>query len=284
MRPLIQKLPLNDDASFIAKTFRTPHYEVPWHQHIEYELILFTEGHGMSFIGNYVGQFATGDIFFLGSNVPHAFQKQVNDLICSAVVVQFKDDFWGAEFLKIPENEALKDLLALSMKGIRINGESKTKLHKLISALEHAKGFMRISTLFNILELIIHEPQKSVLATRQMNLMNEKYQERLDTVFQYTIENFHKPIALAEIAAIAHMSVPAFCNYFKKSCKKSYIEFLNEIRVGYACKLLQGTNKPISAVCFDSGYNTPANFNKQFLKVKRTTPNQFRNQFIKNAL
>ena len=99
--PLVQKLPLNESTSFVAKTFRTPAFEVGWHQHIEYELILFTEGSGMSFIGNQVDEFETGDIFFLGANLPHTFQK-TGDQITSAVVIQFCDSFWGKEFLHIP--------------------------------------------------------------------------------------------------------------------------------------------------------------------------------------
>jgi AraC-like DNA-binding protein len=283
MKPLIQKLPLNSDTSFVARTYRTPNFEVPWHQHIEYELILFTEGRGMCFIGNYVGEFAEGDVFFLGSNLPHTFQKQVKDQVASAVVVQFTDDFWGTDFLRIPESLALKNLFALSMNGIKIEGSSKARLGSLIRELENAEGFSRISTLCSCMELIIREEVKTILSTRQMSFLNKKYQQRLDKIFHYTITHFQEPIALAQIAAIANMSETAFCSYFKKSSKKSYVEFLNEIRVGYACKLLQDTDKPIIDICFESGFNTPVNFNKQFFKIKKTTPSQFRNQFNKGV-
>ena len=80
MKPIIEKLPLTEDHSFVATRFVTPAFEVPWHQHIEYEIILFLEGEGTSFVGNYVGEFKTGDIFFLGSNLPHTFQKANRDI------------------------------------------------------------------------------------------------------------------------------------------------------------------------------------------------------------
>jgi len=283
MKPLVQKLPLNSDTSFVARTYRTPNFEVPWHQHIEYELILFTEGRGMCFIGNYVGEFAEGDVFFLGSNLPHTFQKQVKDQVASAVVVQFRDDFWGADFLNIPESMGLKELFALSMNGIKMEGSNKAKLASLIRELENVEGFSRLSTLCRCLELIIREDVKTILSTRQMSFLNKKYQQRLDQIFHYTITHFQEPITLVQIAAIANMSVTAFCSYFKKSSKKSYVEFLNEIRVGYACKLLQDTDQPIINICFESGFNTPVNFNKQFFKIKKTTPSQFRNQFNKGV-
>ena len=98
MKPIVEKLTLSENTSFLARTYRTPLFEVPWHQHIEYELIMFKQGEGSSFIGNYVGEFKTGDIFFLGSNLPHTFQKARKDLITGALVIQFRDDFWGKIF------------------------------------------------------------------------------------------------------------------------------------------------------------------------------------------
>ena len=80
------------------------------------------------------------------------------------------------------------------------------------------------------------------------------------------------------------MSVPAFCNYFKRSTKKTYIDFLNEVRVGYACNLLMDTKKPVIDICYESGYNTMANFHKQFLKIKKLTPLQYRKSFAPDAI
>lgn len=234
----------------------------------------------MAFIGNYVGQFSCGDIFFIGSNVPHTFRKQTKNLIASAVVVQFTDDFWGKDFLNIPENNEVRELFTTSMKGLQLEGETKFALVELIKELENAKGFSRITILCNCLKLIVEERSKTTLSTRQMSLLNDKYKQRIDTVFQYTIANFREPITLPQIASKANMSVTAFCAYFKKSTKKSYIEFVNEVRISYACKLLQDTDKSVINVCYESGFNTAVNFNKQFLKVKKITPSQYRNRFL----
>ena len=140
MKPIIQKLPLSEDTSFVARTYKTPHFEVPWHQHVEYELIVFTEGEGMSFIGNYVGAFETGDVFFLGANLPHTFQKK-HDLITSAVVVQFTEDYWGSPFLELPETRDIKQMLQSALKGFKMVGKSRVKLGKLIRELEYLRGF-----------------------------------------------------------------------------------------------------------------------------------------------
>ena len=110
--------------------------------------------------------------------------------------------------------------------------------------------------------------------------ISSKNKERIDKILQYTIDNFQEPVTLDDVAGSVAMSVPAVCNYFKKSTKKTYIDFLNEVRVGYACKQLIDTQNNIASICYDSGFNTLANFNKQFLKVKKLTPSVYRKTFM----
>jgi AraC-like DNA-binding protein len=278
MKPFVQKLPLSEDTSFVARTYRTPDFEVSWHQHIEYELILFTEGAGMSFVGNYVGEFETGDLFFLGSNLPHTFQKK-GELITSAVVVQFREDFWGREFITMPECRLLKQLFDASKQGLKIQGQTKTKLQPLVKDLEYLHGFERVMVLCQCLFSIARDAEFIPLSTQDVKVLNPKDKERIDTVFQYTIDNFQESISLTYIAKMIGMSVPAFCSYFKKSTKKTYTAFLNEVRIGYACKLLMDGNDSIVHICYESGFNSFSNFNKQFMKIKQMSPSQYRKLF-----
>ncbi|WP_017733944.1 AraC family transcriptional regulator [Nafulsella turpanensis] len=278
MKTLIEKLPVAEDNSFVTKTFRTPQFEVPWHQHIEYELILITEGEGLSFVGNFAGEYKTGDVFFIGKNVPHTFQKK-GDGISSAVVIQFQEDFWGKEFLDLPETKEVKALFATAGQGLQLRGQSKLLLGKMIRELEHFSGFKRIIRLCECLELIAREKDFIPLSTEGVKLSNPKNKERIEGVFRFTMESFRQSISLSDVAEIAGMSVPAFCNFFKKSTKKTYIDFLNEVRIAHACKLLIETDSNILNICYDSGFNTLANFNKQFLKVKKLTPSRYRKGF-----
>lgn len=284
MKPLVQRLPLNPDNSFVAKTFRTPHFEVGWHQHIEIELILFTEGAGLSFVGNYVGKFEAGDIYLLGSHLPHTFQKHTDDLITSAVVVQFRDDFWGDDFIDIPEARSIKQLLQASRYGLKILKPLQQQLAPLIQALEHAGGFKRILLLGECLHLIAGHQAFISVSTHEINAHSTRNSACIDQVFKFTIDSFKDNITLSRVAAIACMSVPAFCNYFKKSTKKTYIDFLNEVRIGYACTQLIETQKSVLDICYESGYNTIANFHKQFFKLKQITPLQYRKQFSGKSL
>jgi len=279
MKPFIEKLPLSDNTSFVARTYRTPHFEVPWHQHIEYELILFTEGEGKAFIGNYIGEFKTGDVFFLGSNLPHTFQKAHRDLITSAVVVQFRDDFWGQSFMELPECKSVRKLFEVSGQGLKIGATARRQLSPKIKELEHLQGFSRIIRLCECIQLLATTSDYECTSTQDVKMFQARNRDRIDRIFQYTIENFQEPITLADVAATAGMSIPAFCNYFRKSTKKTYIDFLNEVRIGHACKLLIDTQLPVLEICYESGFNTLANFNKQFLKMKRLTPSAYRKQF-----
>lgn len=281
MRPMIEKLPLSENRSFVAATHATPRFEVPWHQHIEYELILFTKGEGTSYIGNYVGDFKTGDIFFLGSNLPHTFQKVNKDMFTSAVVVHFKEDFWGREFLELPETRLLQQLFLTAAKGMKIHGKTKQQLQGKIKSLESSSGFSSLINLCNCLQLIAESNEFETVSTQEIKIQNSKHQERIDTIINYTIHNFRDNVSIMKVAAHAGMSVPAFCNYFKKSTKKTYVEFLNEVRIGNACKQLVDTQMSVEQICYDSGYSTIANFNKQFLRLKKHTPSQFRKTFMK---
>lgn len=282
MRLLVEKLPLTENTSFVARTHRTPHFEVPWHQHVEYELILFTEGAGMSFVGNYVGEFDVDDIYFLGANLPHTFQK-TGDLVTSAVVVQFREDFWGPAFLQMPECRQIGKFLQAAAQGFKIKGDLRKDLQPLIRQLEHAQGFDRVLLLGQCLHLLSGTQDFQTLSTQELKPLQLREQERIDRIFQHTMLHYREPITLEAIAAVAGMSIPAFCAYFKKRTKKTYIDFVNEMRIGYACTLLADTEQSILQVSFDSGFNSVAHFNKQFLKIKGITPSKFRKAFTASA-
>ena len=227
MKLLIEKLPLSQNTSFVANVHTTPNFEVPWHQHVEYELILFIKGGGHSYIGNYVGDFIIDDIFFLGSNLPHTFQKSTPDLVTSAIVIHFKEDFWGNAFLNLPESKKIKQLFQISARGLRIQGESRAEMGILIKKLVEASGFERLLLLCQCLQLMASKEEYKTVSTQEVGEFNLKHKDRIDKIFQYTITNFQETIKVEEVAEVVQMSIPAFCSYFKKTTKKTYIEFLN---------------------------------------------------------
>ncbi|NML39157.1 AraC family transcriptional regulator [Chitinophaga sp. G-6-1-13] len=275
MKPLIEKLTLSENTSFVARTYRTPNFEVPWHQHNEYELILILEGEGTAFVGDYIGDFGPGDIFFLAPNLPHTFQKS-GDVITSAVVIQFPGDFWGSDLINLPEGAYVKNLLQAATRGLKISGNHREKMACIIRDLENQQRFARIISLFQCLNMMAESADYITLSSQAPDTTYRLKQEGIDLILQYTNSNFRNKISLREVSAVVNMSIPAFCKYFRRSTKKTYIDYLNEIRIGYACKLLKDTNKSVIEICFESGFNTLANFNKQFLKYKSIPPSAFR--------
>ena len=270
-----QKLPLRSKTSFVARTYRTPEFEVGWHQHPEIELILHTEGAGQYYIGNSVGGYETGDIFLLGSDLPHTFQKS-GDGIASAVVVQFKPAFWSEGFLNLPELEEVRELFNTALQGLRISTPCREQLADLITALENEEGFMRIITLGQCLEKIARSKNWETISTQELKSLNLADRERLEKVFQYSFDHFKEAITLDTVAKLAALSVPAFCNYFKKRTQKTYMDFLNEVRISYACKLLTSTSLTVTEIAFESGYNTLAHFYRQFKHIVKTTPQAYK--------
>ena len=284
MKPFVEKLNLAERNSFYARTHSTPYFEVSWHQHIELELILFKEGFGSAFIGNNISDFKEGDIYFLGTNLPHTFKKANEKLFVSAVVIQFREDFWGENFITLPECKLLRELFQTSLYGLKILGKTKQLLYDMISDMESLSGVRRIIRLIECLQLIEENKEYEIVSTHEVKEFNCHKKERIDKIYKYTMEHFYEPITLEQIAGIAAMSVPAFCNYFKKSTKNTYIEFLNKVRIENACKLLIDTEKSINEICYNSGYNTLVNFNKQFHKVKQLTPSRYRKVFQNNSV
>ncbi len=279
MKPLIQKLPLAEQTSFVARTYTTPHWETTWHQHKEVELIVQVKGSGMCFIGNYVGSFTEGDVFLLGSNLPHEFKKEKKGAKCSVMVVHFDPALWGEAFWKLPESAEIKTLLNTSLAAVKVAATYAAEIGEILKKIETAHGFERLTLLCRCLLALSRSENQQTLSTLDAGNFAPLADSKINQIFEYTIKHFTEPIALSTVAGIAAMSVSAFCRFFKRNTKKTYVEFVNELRIGRACQLLLRTDKTVLDICYDCGFNTVANFNKQFLKVKKMKPSVYRKTF-----
>ncbi len=279
MYTLIQKILVEEQNSFACRKYRTPQFETNWHKHDECELIVITEGHGTALIGDFVGEYKKGDVFFLASNLPHWFRKSNPKMIGSAIVVHFLKDFWGASFLGLPEMKKILQLLEGDNNGIHLRQALQKNIAAKIEQIEKAEGIERIQLLLESLHQMSVSKQYKVITKAFNSDVDHKENTTIDKIFTFSFKHFLDPVTLAEVASVADMSIPTFCRFFKRNIKKSYFDFLKELRIGHACKLLRESNAPIIDVCYDSGYNSWAHFSKQFKNVKEMTPNQYRKQF-----
>lgn len=276
MKPHIQKLPLSEHSSFLADKFITPYFETPWHYHSEYELVLIIKGKGKRFVGNYVSDYEEGNLTFIGSNLPHLFRKNNADDTGGSLVIHFRENFLGNEFVMAPEMQKIKLLFEKSKMGLHITGNTRDMMDRQMNDVLRLKGMDRLISLLQLLNILANSTEYELLSNPDVIGQNGKDNDRLNKVFDYVILNFTENIQIEDVARIANMSYSGFSRYFKNRTKKTFSHFVNEIRIGHACKCLMENDVSISTVCFESGFNNLTHFNEQFKKIVKFTPHQFK--------
>lgn len=282
MKSIEVRLPQDFDKSFIVFKEVGQYFPVPWHYHPEYELVLVLKSTGRRMVGDHIGYFQEADLVCMGPFLPHVWvndSKYVNgqaDHQAEAIVIHFRDNFLGEEFLKIPEMDAFKNFLKLSNRGMAFTGRTKEQINSLMIGMVGMNGIQRLSSLLSIFDILCNSTEYELLASVGYTHNIQNNSDRLGKITEYIIKNFNKEIALPEVADMANMAVTTFCNFFKEQYRTTFVEYLNAVRIGHACKLLSENNRNIVEVAYDCGFNNLANFNRQFKKYKKMTPSQFR--------
>jgi AraC-like DNA-binding protein len=264
----------------MADKFFTPYFETPWHYHPEYELVVILEGRGKRFIGNNVSDYEAGDLCFIGSNLPHLYRKEDADAIGGSLVIHFRDDFIGKEFGSIPEMQKINLLFERSAMGLQVVGETRNVVSGLMNRITQQSGMERLVCLLTVLHVLAESNEYELLSSPEIKGQNSDDSDRLNRVFDYVMRNFKDDIGLEAIARLANMSYSGFCRYFKKRTKKNFTHFVNEIRIGYACRRLMETNQNVESICYESGFNNKTNFMEQFRNIVKCTPLQFRKKML----
>jgi len=276
MKTLIQKIHLEEHQSFACRSYRTPNFETNWHKHEEFELIMIAEGHGTAMIGDFIGEYKPGDIYFIAGNLPHWFKKQHHKVTGCSIVIHFKQDIFGNAFLQLPELKTVYQLLQKN-DGIQIQTKLKIEITDTIVELQELKGFQRMNTLLQCLQKIGGTQHYKIL-TQNFLSNNNNINPAIEKIIDFSFKRYLTPVTLQQVADVAAMSIPTFCRFFKKNIKKTYFDFIQDLRISHACKLLTNTNKPVMDICYESGYNSWAHFSKQFKAVKMMSPSQYRKE------
>lgn len=288
MKPALRKDFEPIASSFTVKTLVEPHFDPNWHFHPHYQLFLVEEGTGTRFIGDSIRPFAPGDLVFLGPNLPHlwrsdqAYFNRVPGLMTKGTVVYFDEDFLGADFFNQQEVTSLRQLLTHAQRGLTWPGltwlnttrdQAATALHELV---QQPVGFGRVLKLLTVLNNLAHgSDYQFITSPGYSNTAKPAETDRIQRVHDYVLVHFADEISLDTIADLVGMSPPAFCRYFKTRANKTFSEFVAEVRIGHACKLLTGSSLSITQVSYDSGYRTLSNFNRQFKEITGQTPSQY---------
>lgn len=262
-----------DDANFSA----------PFHFHQEVELVYIKESYGKRIIGDKIEPFEAGDMVFIGSNLPHVwlndeiFYKSIPGLRAKAIVLYFNTNVMGPVFYNMKEAAKINAFLKKGERGLHILGKTNKIVAEKLELLLHKKDIEVIIGLFEIFNILANSNETEFITSDGYNTSIENAEnDRLSDIFKYVHENYKTDIPLATIAAIANLTPQSFCRMFKKRTNKHFIEYLNEVRISEACKLLLDTDWSISEVAYNCGYKTVSNFNKLFKESTGESPKAYR--------
>lgn len=273
--------------SFLIRKFDKKGFAAPFHFHPEYELTLITEGNGKRFVGNNMAGFQNNDLVLIGSNLPHCWKTNpVKNTKAGSIVIQFNYDFLGKEFFESPAMNLIQKLLKKSESGIEFRGKIKEQIkERMLSVLNEKDNFKKIMTLLEILN--------KLSITREFILLNKKNtvpmqsdnnRERINKVFAYLVDHFRDEISLNEVSKVIGMTPNAFCKYFKKLTRKTFIETVIDYRINFATQQLVETDKSIADICFESGFHDMSHFYKMFTSRMEISPLNYRKQFLKGIV
>lgn len=268
-----------ENAFHIRKDVRA-HFEDNWHFHEMLELVVILKGKGKRYIGDSIEEFGKGDVILVGEKLPHVWRsekklKKPSKFNCSSIIIQFSKDFIGDKFLSLTESDDINTLFKRAEMGISFKGESNKILIQKIKNLLELDGMNRLLSFLDILHTASKLEDFSLLTSPMFIDTIYKADLKINKVFEYTMDNFTGEVTLDDVSELVFMNKTAFCRYFKKRTKKTFTSFLNEIRIGYACKLIREDTHSITQAAYSSGYNSPSHFNNQFRLIKKISPTEF---------
>ncbi len=287
MKPILRRAIPEVENSFVVRKDNGPKMKNNWHYHAECELLCIKRSSGIWLIGDYKGNFESGDIILIGSGTPHSYRhedKYVGEEESEqgeALVTLFSPDIFGESFLNLPESKEIKNLLELSKRGLKIKGKTLGIIRIIMEDLQQAEKGRKLINLLTILHLITEKNEYEILAMEGYSCTTEKTNnDRLNSIIQYTYYNYHKQITIEEIASLVNMSLHSFCRFFKEKTKKTYMQFLMEVRIGQACKFLIDDDMHSAEVGYTCGYNSISHFNHQFKIIKNKSPLEFKRTYL----
>lgn len=269
------------NSSFTVSRDSYSHFLKIWHYHPELELVYIIKGTGTRFIGDGIEKFLEGELVLIGKNLPHmwlsdeAYFEEGSDLVSEAIGIHFREDFLGVDFLNAMEMKPILQLIRRAGQGIKFSNLDASLVTD-IKGLIALEPFYKVTQLLQILyNLANHEEYQLLSSPGFLNSFNKTENKSLDQIYEFIFKNFNQPIGSKDVAEIAKMNPSAFSRFFKRVHRKTFTRYLNEIRIGYACKLLIENRNNITPVCYESGFNNISNFNRHFKSIMGMSPSEY---------
>ncbi len=289
MNPKLESISPPSEGSFTYRRIVPRAYTFGWHFHPEIELTLIVRGEGKRFIGDDIANFRAGDLCLLGPNLPHTWLSDVTNppegVTAEAVCVQFLPGCFGDDFFDRPELRSIARLLKSSSQGLQFEGPARDSVASIMQSMESQRPYGKMIALLDALSTLATSRNAKPLSSRGFApLITEGDRRRIDEVSRFIFDHAAEPLRLEDAAEVAHLSVSAFSRFFRRATGKSFVRYVNELRVARACTLLSETEHSIAAIAFESGFGNLANFNRRFMEIKRLRPRDFRRQFTEQTV
>lgn len=276
-------VPRSEQCSFAMREFKLPSFSSPWHFHPEIELTYVIQSRGRRFVGDHVASFRPGDLVLVGANLPHFWHNDIgarrDKSQAHSFVIQFREDCLGAEFFSLPELAGVRRLLSAARRGLQFTGRTRDAVAAIMLDMRKHSGISQLIDLLNILKLLALAEEPTVLSSAGFDpRLDERAGERINRAYEHVFRNFTNRLDYEDIAKEAGMSQSAFCHYFRKLTGRTLSDFVREVRLGHARKLLIETDEGIAQVAYASGYESISNFNQHFRTVVGASPNKYRQE------
>lgn len=271
------------------EVFRVQHEQLPYfydqlHVHNELQFTLIIAGEGTLVAGDYVGRFRAGDVFVIGRDMPHVFRCDrpyyTTGQGVESVSVFFDESYAGTAFWETDELYTVREWLAGAERGFALEGSTRQKSDALLRKLSLLRGIEKLIAGFSLLSVVSESQELRPLSLQVgKDFLKGLLDERMSRIIGYTFRESHRPILIEEVAELVSLTPSAFCRFFKLRTRKTYITFLNEIRVGHTCRLLLTTTQPIGEICQETGFRNLSHFNACFHRAKKLSPTLYREAF-----
>jgi AraC-like DNA-binding protein len=282
---LLEKIIVKENESFSIGVFQDNLEKSSWHYHNNYEISFITEGSGKRIVGDSIEEFQPGDLAFIGPNLPHVWiadkeSRTPSNRTLEMVFLQFTSNVLSSQLLSLPEFNNVKRALDLSERGIQINGHTLNEVSEIMLQLPYLKNFERMLNFFKMMDIIGKSKSNVHLASKDyLKVRFTTGNKRIEAIHDYLMNNYREDVNLKRLAALVNLAEGSLCRFFKINTKMTIFEYLNKIKIEFACKLLMDNDLSIMEVCFDSGFNNLSHFNKQFKKNTGVPPSEYRKQF-----
>lgn len=281
------KLVLKDPDNFVNERLHITSKEIPcldssWHYHPEFELLYISQSNGIRFVGDSVSHFFPGDLVLVGAYLPHlwrndpSYYKEDGTNQVKTIVIKFLRNFIGEGTFSNPEFTEINQMLEQAKFGISFGKKISKNLHDELIGIVHLSPVEQSIKLLDLLCRLSFSKDKKVLSATDMRQFTTVNSQRIDTVLKFISDNYANYIGLQDVADIACMTTNSFCRFFKKMTNKSFTQFLNEVRIRNASRLLVQQDLPVSEICYMVGYKSITNFNRQFKQIMGNTPQGYR--------